>query len=325
MPRVVATSRSFVRTQGPADFLRAKGYDVHSEAYSAAMGSEGLQRLMASADALLPGAEPVTAAMIAAALHLKIIARVGVGYDAVDLEAATKRGIWVTNTPGANKEAVADLTFGLMLSVARRIPKAHQAMRDDRWEAPLGVWVYSKTIGIVGTGNIGKAVARRARGFDMRVLAYDVVRDDGFAAQHGVAYVSLEELFRESDFITLHVPYSSENHHLIDERAIDLMKSSAFVVNAARGGLIDEAALYRALTSGRLAGAALDCHENEPRRDYDLARLENVVATPHMAGQAAESIELSSLHAAECIAAVCEGGAPPADRVVNRELLAARA
>lgn len=325
MPRVVvATSKSFVRSSKPAEFLREHGCEVIAEAYSPEMGPEGLKRLMMRADALLPGAEPVTADQIAAAPNLKIIARVGVGYDAVDLEAATRRGIWVTNTPGANKEAVADLAFGLMLSVARQIPRMHLAMTQDRWDPMLGVYVYGKTLGILGTGNIGKAVARRARGFDMRVIAYDVVRDDAWAAANGVDYLPLDEVFRQADFVTIHVPYSQANHHLADARRIALMKPTAYLINAARGGLVDEVALYRALSSGKLAGAGLDCHEQEPRENYDLVRLPNVVATPHAAGQAVESIELSALHAAECALAVIDGGVPPAERVVNRELVARR-
>ncbi|MBI3965501.1 MAG: phosphoglycerate dehydrogenase, partial [Chloroflexi bacterium] len=261
-------------------------------------------------------------ATIAAAPNLKIIARVGVGYDAVDVEAATRRGIWVTTTPGANSETVADFTFGLILGLTRQIARAHLILTQQRWPGPLaGVDIHGKTLGLVGTGRIGQAVARRARGFDMRLLAHDVFPDQAFAAEFGAEYLSLDDLLRRADVVSLHVPYSEENHYLIDERRLALMPPSAYLVNTARGGLVDEAALYRALAAGRLAGAALDCHESEPRRDYDLAALPNVVLTPHQAGHSAEAYEILSLQAAECVLAVLTGNPPPAHRVVNRELL----
>lgn len=228
------------------------------------------------------GAEPYTERVIAASA-LKVISRTGVGYDAIDVEAATAHGVVVCTAPGANAEAVADHAFGLILALARRILPLDQGLRARDWRRPGSIDVYGQTLGILGLGRIGKRVARRARGFSMRIVAHDPVWDEEFAAEHGVERLSLEDVVREADFLTLHLPSTAETRHVVDARRLALMKPTAFLINAARGALVDEAALYDALRDGRIAGAGLDVFEREPLGASPLLELENVVLTPHSA------------------------------------------
>ena len=190
----------------------------------------------------------------------------------------------MTTTPGTNERAVADFAFGLILTVARAIPANIANVKAGRWERVVGPDVAHATLGIVGLGLIGKEVARRAHGFDMRILAYDVFRDEAFAEQYGVEYRELDDVLAEADYVTVHVPLMPQTRNLLDAGRLARLKPTAYVVNTARGGTVDEAALYEALTSGRLAGAALDVFGVEPAWGNPLLELPNVVATPHVAG-----------------------------------------
>lgn len=241
--------------------------------------------------ALLPGvaatiasAEPYTRRVLSSADALRIIARVGVGYDAIDIAAATEHGVAVTTTPGTNERAVADFALGLILTVGRAIPANMAAMQAGRWERVVGPDVNHATIGIIGLGLIGKEVARRARGFDMRILAYDVMRDEAFARQAGVEYRDLDDVLAEADYVTVHVPLLPRTRHLINAERLAKMKPTAYLINTSRGGTVDEAALLDALRRGHLAGAALDVFGAEPPWGNPLLELPNVVATPHVAG-----------------------------------------
>src|SRR5262249_23648688 len=206
---------------------------------------------------------PLTAAVLAQTPSLKVLAVRGVGYDSVDVEAATRRRLPVLVAPGFT-ESVADYTFGLMLAVARQVAQADRLVRAGRWEVLVSTNICGKTLGIIGLGRIGKAMARRARGFEMPILATDVVRDEEFAQQYGVTYVGLAELLRRADIVSINAPLSQGTRHLIDAPALRLMKPTAFLINTARGGLVDEAALAAALREGKIADARLDLFPHNP-------------------------------------------------------------
>lgn len=259
----------------------------------AAVDEGDLLRAMGDSVAVLPClTERIDESMLIALPHLRGIANFAVGYDNIDVAAATRLGVPISNTPDVLTEATADLTWALLLAVARRIPEAHAYMADGRYrmwgpELLLGADVgtgadgHRRVLGIIGLGRIGKAVARRARGFDMRVVAYGPDRR-AIEADGDVEYAPLERLLEQSDFVSLHARYTPETQHIIDERALRRMKPTSFLINVARGELVDEAALVRALNSRDIAGAALDVYEDEPRMADGLAACDNVVLAPHI-------------------------------------------
>jgi phosphoglycerate dehydrogenase-like enzyme len=259
-------------------------------------------------DGVVAGSDNYSAPVLEAADRLKVIVRVGVGYDTVDLAAATSKGIQVGTTPGTNHHAVADYAFGLLLASARRIVPHHTTTAAGQWTRMAGPDVYGKTIGIVGLGAIGKGVARRARGFDMTVLAYDVYRDDAFAQANGVRYVDLDELFRASDYVTLHTPLLPETRGLVSAERLATMKPTAYLINTARGELVDLEALGAAVREGRLAGAALDVFPKEPPTGNPILQTENVIVSPHVAGGSIEANLAAARMACQSVVAVIRGG-----------------
>jgi D-3-phosphoglycerate dehydrogenase / 2-oxoglutarate reductase len=246
-------------------------------------------------------ATKVTAKMLERAASLKVIGRAGIGVDNVDIPAATARGVIVMNTPFGNSITTAEHAITLMLSLARQIPEADASTRAGKWEKNkfLGVEIYGKTLGVIGCGNIGAIVADRAVGMKMKVVAYDPYLSNERAVDLGVEKVELEELLRRSDFITLHTPLTDKTRNIINAESLALTKKSLRLVNCARGGLIDEAALYQALSSGRIAGAALDVFTTEPATESPLFSLPNVVCTPHLGASTTEAQENVALQIAE--------------------------
>lgn len=233
---------------------------------------------------MIAGVEPLTRRVLKKARNLKIISRCGIGIDSLDMEAAKELGIKVMITPDAPIISVAELTLGLILGLLRRINTLDAGMRRGGWKGPKGNLLSGKIVGIIGCGRIGTYVARLAAAFGCKVMGCDP-----FVKEHGICNMSdFGKLLKESDIVTLHVPYSRDNHHLIAEKELNTMKSNAILINAARGGLINEAALCDALRNGVIAGAAMDCFEMEP---YDglLTRLENTLLTPHMGSSASEA------------------------------------
>ena len=255
--------------------------------------------------------------MDAAGPSLKIIANYAVGVDNIDLAAARTRGITVTNTPGVLTQAVAEHAFALLMAIARRIPEADRFTREGRFQGwrpmlLLGTEVHHKTIGILGLGRIGSALAKKAaRGFDMRVVYYDVKPNAEFEKEFNAAYKSLPQLLAEADFVSIHVPLLPATRHLIGEKELKMMKKTAYLINTSRGPVIDEAALTRALKEGWIAGAALDVFENEPSLAAGLAELANAVLTPHTASATLETRSAMARIAAENIIAFFEGKTPP--------------
>ncbi len=254
---------------------------------------------------------------------LRIVANLGVGVDNIDLAAATRRGILVTNTPDVLTEATADLAWALLLAVARRITEADQDLRREGFPGwtflpkHLGVDVYGRTIGIVGFGRIGQAVARRAQGFSMRILYYSRTRKPEKEATLGAQYVSLAELLRESDFVVLSLPLTPQTRHLLGERELRLMKREAILVNVARGPIVDEGALAQALKEGRILGAGLDVFEREPEVHPELLSLKNVVLTPHIGSATWATRRRMAALAVDNVLAALRGEQPPT--LVNKE------
>jgi len=281
-----------------------------------------LFELLPRCEAVIAGGEPISADLIAGCPKLRVIARTGVGFDAVDLDAATRRKIAVTITPGTNHESVAEHAFALLLGVARRIVADDRAVRAGRWDRLILTPLRGKTLGLVGLGRIGRAMVPRARAFGMTVLAYDPIADPDFDHRAGIVRKSLDDLLAEADVLSLHLPLTPATRDLIDDRRLALMKPSAILINTARGGLVDEAALHRALTEGRLAGAGLDVFQNEPPEPGNaLLQLENVVATPHVAGIDRTAMDEMAEMAAQCVIDLSRG-AWPEGKVVNDSLRA---
>lgn len=263
-----------------------------------------LEAALADADALVVrSATKVNAALIAAAPKLRVIARAGTGVDNVDLQAASARGIVVMNAPGANSISVAELAVAFVLSLARPIPAADAAMKAGKWEKKkfTGAEVRGKTLGIVGLGRIGQEVAVRASSFGMNIVAHDPFISADLAAHFGARLASLDEVCAEADFLTLHLPVTPSTKKLFDANRLARCKRGIRIVNTARGGLIDDAALIEALTSGQVGGAALDVFTEEPPKDWTLAQLPNVIATPHIAASTGEAQELVGVETAEAV------------------------
>lgn len=275
---------------------------------------------LAGVEATIAGSEPYTPRVLAANPQLRVIARSGVGYDAVDLAAATRIGAAVTIAPGTNQGSVAEHTFALMLGFTRHIPARHAALASGGWNRLLSIPLRGKTLGLAGLGRIGKAVATRAAAFEMRVLAYDPICDNAFCTANGITTVSFDQLLAESDFLSLHLPLMSATRHIINRETLARMKPGAVLVNTSRGGLVCEADLIAALRDGKIAGAALDVFEEEPTpANNPLRFFPNVVLTPHAAGVDAKSLEDMARSAAEAIASLYRGEWPT-EKVVNPEV-----
>ncbi len=257
---------------------------------------------------------------------LKIVSNVAVGFNNINVTAATRRRVLATNTPGVLDDTTADLAFALLMATARRIVEADTFLRSGAWEGWdllqfLGHDVHHKTLGICGLGRIGKAVAKRARGFDMRLLYTDVVRaPEAVERELNVTFVEKDTLLREADFVTIHVPLFPETRHYISDRDLALMKPTAILVNAARGPIVDEAALVRALQAKKIAGAGLDVYEEEPKVHPGLMGMENVVLLPHIASASIETRTRMATMAAENVVAGIQGQRPP--NLLNPEALA---
>lgn len=257
------------------------------------LDKEELIKIIPEYDALVVRSQTkVTKDVIDAAKNLKIIGRAGVGVDNIDVEAATQRGIVVVNAPGGNAVSTAEHTLALIFAVARKIPQADKSVKEGKWERKkfVGMELRGKTIGVIGLGRVGFEVAKRARALEMNVIAYDPYISEERAREIGAKIVTLEELLRTSDIITVHVPKTKETEKLISKKEFEIMKDGVYIINCARGGIIDEAALYEALVNGKVRGAALDVYEKEPPDpDNPLLKLDNVVTTPHLGASTREA------------------------------------
>lgn len=311
MHNVLVTARAFGRfSQEPYEILTKAGCSLAPNPWKGQKLDEAmLLTLVGNIDALICGEDEVTAKVIEAAPRLKVISKFGVGVDKIAIGAATARRIPVCNTPGANSESVADMAFCLLLGIARRLPYCDGEVRRGKWQSIIGCEIYSKTIGIMGLGKIGKAVARRAKGFGMRILAYDAYPDVAFADQEGITLVDMATLLREADFVSLHIPSSQDNKAIIGSEQLAIMKPSAFLLNTARGDIVDEDALYLALKTGKLAGAAADVFAKEPPNPASpLLSLDNIVVAPHVAAHTVEAINNMGVMSARNAVAILGNG-----------------
>ncbi|HJT75733.1 MAG TPA: phosphoglycerate dehydrogenase [Gemmataceae bacterium] len=318
MATVLITPSTLAGVGGPYEqALRGAGFDLAFPGLPGQLTEDELLHFLPGACATIAGSEPYTRRVLAANPALRVIARAGVGYDAVDLEAATERGVAVAIAPGTNQDSVAEHTFALILGLAKRLAEQHNAVKAGGWPRQANLPLRGRTLGILGLGRIGKAVALRGEAFGMRLLAYEPFPDREFASRHGVTLAPLDRVFAESDYLTVHVPLTPESRHFINRDTLARMKPTAFLINTARGPLVNEADLAAALRAKRLAGAALDVFETEPvAADNPLLRLDNVLLTPHAAGVDLQSRDDMALSAAQAIIKLSRGEWP-AEQIVN--------
>lgn len=300
------------------DFLAAHGCRaVIPDRPEAALTPGDLESLLAGAEGWIVGPRSiVTRALVATAPTCRVFARRGVGHEHVDMEAIRDLGRVGAIAAGGNEDSVADHAIGLMLAVARRVREHQLAMLDGDWSVRVSGDLFRKTVGIIGLGRSGRALARRLRGFEARILVSTPRPDPAFARDHGAEFVDLATLLRESDFVSPHMPLNAATRHLIDAGALAAMKPGAILINTARGGIVDDAALLAALRAGRLAGAGLDVFEGEHDAAtraiaMELLALPNVVGTPHSAASTREGLARTNLIAARCIVAVLDGTSAP--------------
>jgi len=312
MPKVLVTARSFRKMQGDHwRVLQEAGYEIVTPEQDQPLKEAEMISLIGDVDAVLVGNDAVTERVIAAAPRLKVVSKHGVGVDNVDVPAATRAGVIVTNTPGANQVAVAEMAVALIMALTRKLAYHDTVVKSGGWSRIIGTELAGKTIGLVGLGRIGKEVVLRLEGFQVKFLAYDVYQDNTFAAEHCVRFVALDELLADSDIVTLHAVLTADTQGLIGEKELALMKPGAYLVNTARGGLIDEQALYRALAENRLAGAGLDVFADEPPTNSPLLQLgDKVLLAPHLGAQTTETVLRMGRMAAENIVQVLRGERP---------------
>lgn len=311
MPKVMCTSLN--AEHGPhLEIFQKAGFDVQVAPRSIDLWQEdNLINLLGDCQAVLAGSEPYTPKVIESLPNLRVIARTGVGFDAIDLTACDKAGVVVTTTPGVNHHSVAEHTLALLLGVARGFPDNDRRVREDRWQRIARPRVMGRTLGIVGLGRIGRAVAWRAAGLGLKVLAYEPYPDQEFVQQWRIELVGFEKLLEQSDYVSLHLPMSAESKHLMNAETFAKMKPGSVLINTARGALVDEAALYEALKSGHLRGAGLDVFEVEPLpMTSPLLELDNVLFAGHLAGLDEESHDDTFKMAAETVINLQKGQWP---------------
>jgi D-3-phosphoglycerate dehydrogenase len=312
--RVLITTTSFMDTPGiHHDLLREEEYEILTARGPLEEGQ--MADLVGDVDGIICGDDAITRRVIERALpRLRVISKYGIGVDRIDLEAARERGLPVTYTPGVNEVTVAEHVFGLTISLARNIPQENRLVKDGQWKRITGHELWGKTIGIVGMGRIGKQVARRALAFEMKVLGCDPIWDDPFCQQYSVGRCLMaDELLEQGDIITLHMNLTPENRHFINRERLDLMKPTAYLVNCARGALVNSRDLLEALRKGRIAGYAADVLEHEPPDPDDplvTSGMENVILTPHIGSRTYESVVRQATMAVKNLVAVLKGEDP---------------
>jgi D-3-phosphoglycerate dehydrogenase / 2-oxoglutarate reductase len=322
---LISVGLDFKGAEEVVELLTAAGFEVEHR-YGAPDWSDAdtIEKLQ-GVHALLAGSELLDQSTLAAAGDLEIIARNGAGYDKVDLDYCTGRGIYVTTTPGAMADAVADEALGLVLALARKLVQGDRAVKDGGYEVPIGEDLAAMTLGLVGCGHIGREVVARARAFKMRVLVYDPWIEAEALRQIGAEKATLEEMLPQADAITLHTPLTAENHKMVNADFLARLKEGAVLINTARGGLVDEEAVLAALRTGRLAGAGLDCQATEPPTglSLELVRHPHVIAMPHAGSFTHAGRKRMALVAAGSIAEALSGQVP--SHVINTKILTERA
>jgi len=297
--KILATPRSFGQAGDPVGLLERAGYTVAMNPLGCILTEEELGVHLVGAVGVIVGVDPLSATVLNAAKSLKAIAKYGVGTDNIDMARAKELGIPVSVTRGANADAVADYAFALMAACARRLVPIDARCRKRDWGKITSLDIWGKTLGILGLGAIGKGLARRAAGFNMRVLAYDLCWDADYARRHSIAYAEPEEIYRTCDFISLHLPLTDATRRMIGDTQFAMMKPTAVLVNTARGGLVDEEALVRALRAGTIYAAGVDAFAQEPPADDTLYTLGNLVMGSHCAASTQGAVENMGMMAAQ--------------------------
>ena len=312
MTKILITSTSYgQKDKTPLELLQSKGYEITWNETGKPLAAADLVEKLEGCAGVIAGLDYFTAEVFEKVSGLKVVARYGVGFDRVDLEAAKRAGVIVTNTPTANSDSVADLTVGLMLAVARHITEAHRQTMEGGWPKLFGVSLFQKTVGLVGLGRIGARVAQRVKGFNCQTLVYDPFIDTETASQYGCRKVdTLETLLAESDFVSLHSPASPATNQMINRQTLSLMKPTAILVNTARGELIHEADLLDALKNKVIGGAGLDTFDQEPPQVNAFQGLPNLIITPHMGAYTTEALYNMAMDSTNDLIAVLEGREP---------------
>jgi len=308
--KILVTPTSFSRERAPAawELLASFTTEIVVNPFGKPLAEKEILPLLEGVDGWIAGLDFITEDVIRQApASLKVISRYGVGVERVDLHAAVQHGIVVTNTPGVNADAVADLAMGLLLSVARRIPSLDRQVKAGGWPRTTGVELSGKTLGILGLGAIGKGVARRAQGFSMKVAAYDPWMDRGYAERNGIQPMTLDDILLCADVLSLHLPLNGQTANILDAERIGRLKPGVILINTARGGLMDEAALLAQLEAGRIGGLGLDAFAMEPPGENPLFRFENVVVTPHAGAHTFEAALNMAMLSVENAIAVLSG------------------
>jgi D-3-phosphoglycerate dehydrogenase len=315
MPKVVIMTGKFAEvSREPIEVLENAGFQVDERDYDNARSitDEQFCKLIEGVDVLVvTGQFPVSRRVIESADCLKMIAIRSSGFDGTDLKAAAEKGVLVTHNPGANSDSVADTAIGLMLAILKKIPKLDRKIREGGWERERTLDMHGKLLGIIGIGRIGKLVARRVQGFDMNIIANDIVEYKEFVQTHRIEMVSKDEIMQRADIVTIHTPLDDSTRDMIDEQRLRMMKPTGILINTARGGIVDESALYIALTQDWIAGAGLDAHATEPPRFRPLVELDNVVSTCHIAGVSDGASYRMAMQTVEKIITYFNGRMPP--------------
>ncbi|HWY88024.1 MAG TPA: phosphoglycerate dehydrogenase [Gemmataceae bacterium] len=322
MAKVLIAPATLADVGGPyVDALQGAGFELVYPKKKTQMTEAELIDHLGGIAASVAGSEPYTRRVLAAHPQLRVIARAGVGYDAVDLQAALEHAVAVTITPNTNQDAVAEHTFTLILALAKSLISQHIGTIKGQWPRQANLPLRGRTLAIAGLGRIGKAVAIRGACFGMRLLAYEPFPDHGFAGKYGVTFVTWEELLAQADYLSLHLPATKESRHMINRQSLAKMKPTAFVINTARGTLINEPDLVEALRQKKIGGAGIDVFDEEPPGDHPLFHLDNVVITPHAAGVDLQSRDDMAFSAAQAIVSLSRGEWP-AEKVVNPDVRA---
>lgn len=300
--KIFVTPRSFGKINPkPYEMLEAEGYKIIKNPYDRVLTEEEMIHEIKDIDGIIVGIDPLNSRVLKHAKKLKVISKYGVGTDNIDLDYANKAGIIVTRTVGANSEAVADYAIALMLGVARRIVFVDKKCRNLNWNSEVSLDVWGKTLGIIGLGKIGKGVAKRALGFNMKIFVYDSYIDEEFAIHNNLEYAPLDKLLKESDFISLHAPLTADTMNMISFEQFEMMKKTAVILNTARGGIINEDALLKALNEKRIWGAGIDVFEEEPPKRREFFELDNLIIGSHCASSTFDAINNMGVMAVQSI------------------------
>lgn len=310
--KVLVTATNYSKLCADAKrLLESHGCEIIENRFGRPLTFEELKEVVGSVDGVIAGVDTWNEAVFKLAPQLQGIARFGVGVDNIDLEAARKYGIQVTNVPRGNANAVAELAIGLMISVRRHIPELDRSTKNGGWERFVGSELAGGTIGLLGFGNIAQLTAKKLKGFDVEIIAYDKYPDTAKASEYGVTMTTFEHALAHSDIVSMHLPSVKETHHIMNDKAFARMKPSAIFINTARGAVVDEQALSRALSSGVIAGAAIDVYESEPiTPGHPILQIGNLITTPHTAAETFETYTRVSMITAQALLDIFEGREP---------------